>query len=282
MVLVCSSTTSGTFQHKSATTARTRPRAIRMATSGRRTCLLRCCSSSTRTAMNSRHVRAAADRPDHLGRGQPQPSRQDTQDYYSFSLTQGQTATVVAESLNGKAARDQHRGRQRERPGHRRQRSDQRQPVDRELRRPVDRHVLRRGHRRPGSPVQRGGHPRRRLHAPAAQLVSTAQNLTGTGGVLGYLAPPPRRSWLDDQFGDFGNARIRSSRPIRRRARSSGRRSTPRAARSKPVRPEPGLRRDQSLLQRRRVRRQQRDLRAQRDHRRGRHSRSSPQARSRR
>ena len=31
----------------------------------------------------------------------PNPPAQDTQDYYSFALTQGQTATAVVESLNG-------------------------------------------------------------------------------------------------------------------------------------------------------------------------------------
>ena len=35
----------------------------------------------------------------------PNPPAQDTQDYYSFDLTAGQTATVVAESLNGEPSR---------------------------------------------------------------------------------------------------------------------------------------------------------------------------------
>ena len=34
----------------------------------------------------------------------PNPPVQDTQDYYSFSLAQGQTATAVVDSLNGQAA----------------------------------------------------------------------------------------------------------------------------------------------------------------------------------
>ena len=98
---------------------------------------------------------------------------------------------------------------------------------------------------------------------------STAQNITGTGGVLGYLAPPTSPLYtLDDNFADqlpiwptdpTTGAFIGS--PI----------YTPSGAsiRGRPVRPEPGLRRDQPLLQRRRVRRQQHDLQAQRDDRSG-------------
>jgi len=38
---------------------------------------------------------------DRLGVVDPNPPLQDTQDYYSFDLTQGQSTTIVAESLNG-------------------------------------------------------------------------------------------------------------------------------------------------------------------------------------
>jgi protocatechuate 3,4-dioxygenase beta subunit/glutamine cyclotransferase len=38
------------------------------------------------------------------GTDNPNPPAQDTQDYYSFSLTQGESATAVVESLNGKNA----------------------------------------------------------------------------------------------------------------------------------------------------------------------------------
>ena len=174
------------------------------------------------------HVRARADRPDHLGRGQPQPARPGHPGLLFVRPHRGPDGHGRGREPQRHGRPDQHRGRQRKRPGHRRERSDQRQPVDRELRRPVDRHVLRRDHRRPGSPVQRGGHPRRRLHAPAAQLLSPRLKTSPAPAACWATSPrPPRRSIvLDDQFGEFGNPQSRSSRPTRPRARSSARRST--------------------------------------------------------
>ena len=107
---------------------------------------------------------------------------------------------------------------------------------------------------------------------------TTAQNIAGTGGVLGYLAPPTAPLYtLDDNFAD--RLPIWQTDPAR--ASTSERQSTRRLAplRGRPVRPEPGLRRDQRLLQRGRVRREQPDLRAQRVDRSGHEAQSSPPAR---
>ena len=128
----------------------------------------------------------------------PSPPAQDTQDFYSFDLTQGQTATAVVESLNGKSADIT--------------------IVD------ANGDVLASGVSGPTNVSQaiedfvapstgtyyveitgdaglqysvvvtRGADFTLQPH----NSISTAQNLTGTGGALGYLAPPSAPLFLLD------------------------------------------------------------------------------------
>ncbi len=136
----------------------------------------------------------------------PNPPAQDTQDYYSFSLTQGQTATAVVESLNGQAA--------------------QITIVDgngdvlatgvsgaTNVSQSIEDFVA------PSTGtyyVEITGDPGVQYSVVVTRGVDftlqphnsydTAQNLTGTNGVLGYLAPPSSPLFvLDDQLGEFGN-----------------------------------------------------------------------------
>ncbi len=136
----------------------------------------------------------------------PTPPTQDSQDYYSFDLTQGQTATAVVESLNGAAA--------------------QISIVD------GNGNVLATGvsgatnvsqsiedFTAPSTGtyyVEITGDPNLQYSVVVTRGAdftlqphnssSTAQNLTGTGGVLGDLASPSATLYvLDDQFGELGN-----------------------------------------------------------------------------
>ena len=62
---------------------------------------------------------------------------------------------------------------------------------------PADWHLLRRSYRRPG-PQYSVRHPWRTFTIQPHNSISTAENVTGTGGVLGYLAPPtsPLLCWM--------------------------------------------------------------------------------------
>ncbi len=137
----------------------------------------------------------------------PNAPPQDTQDYYSFSLYQGQSATIVADSLNGLNV--------------------QVTLVDgngdvlatgvggsTNVTQSIQDFVAPSGGTYyveiTGDPgvqyslaVTRGASFSIQPH----NTYSTAENLTGTNGALGYLAPPVAPLYtLDDQQGDFGNA----------------------------------------------------------------------------
>ena len=137
----------------------------------------------------------------------PNPSMQDTQDYYSFSLTVGQSATIVAKSLNGQNV--------------------QISIVDRNgdvlatgvggstnVSESIENFVATSSGTYyveiTGDPglqyslvVTRGATFTIQPH----NSISTAENVTGTNGVLGNLAPPIASLYtLDDQQGNFGNA----------------------------------------------------------------------------
>ena len=133
----------------------------------------------------------------------PNPPTQDTQDYYSFSLYQGQTATVVAQSQNGQAVEisivDGNGdvlatgvvGA-----------SNVSSSIEDFVAPSTGTYYVEVSGQVRG-PVQRGRHASRdHFSLQPHYSITTAQNLTGSGGVLGYLTPPPAPFYvLDDQFG---------------------------------------------------------------------------------
>ena len=87
---------------------------------------------------------------------------------YSFSLSQGESATIAIESLNGKKVAFSLMDDNGDVLGLSFTRRDQLHGRTEQLRGDRRRDVLHLGHRRPRSQVQPGGHPRRRLHHPAS------------------------------------------------------------------------------------------------------------------
>ena len=83
----------------------------------------------------------------------PNPPAQDTQDYYKFNLSAGQSADDRRPEPQRLQGADQPGGRQRHRPGHGNRRLDQRRYPDRELRGFPWRNILRRGQRRSGRAI---------------------------------------------------------------------------------------------------------------------------------
>ena len=135
----------------------------------------------------------------------PNPPAQDTQDYYSFDLTAGQTATAVVESLNGAAAQisivD---GNGNVLATGVSGATNVSQSIENFVAPATGTYYV----EITGDPglqysvaVTRGADFTLQPHNSS----STAQNITGTGGVLGYLAPPSSPFFvLDDQlYGAF-------------------------------------------------------------------------------
>jgi len=137
----------------------------------------------------------------------PNPPAQDTQDYYSFALTQGQSATVVAESLNGLNLQitlvDGSGNVLATGVGGS---TNVTQSIQNFVAPATGTYYVEIS----GDPglqyslaVTRGA----AFSVQDHHTYSTAQDLTGTNGVLGYLAPPVSPLYtLDDQEGLFGNA----------------------------------------------------------------------------
>ncbi|MGZ3300197.1 MAG: pre-peptidase C-terminal domain-containing protein, partial [Isosphaeraceae bacterium] len=141
-----------------------------------------------------------------LGVVDPNPPSQDTQDYYSFDLTQGQTATIVAESLNnkglqitlvdgsGKVLATGVGGS-----------TNVSQSIQNYVASSTGKYFI----EITGDPGDQYSLVVTRGAAFSVQdhhTYSTAQNLTGTNGVLGYLAPPtPLLYTLDDQLSGSAN-----------------------------------------------------------------------------
>ena len=133
----------------------------------------------------------------------PSPPPQDTQDYYSFALTQGQTATAVVESLNGKAAQisivD---GNGNVLATGVSGATNVSQSIEDFVAPSTGTYYV----EVTGDPglqysvvVTRGADFTIQPHNTS----STAQNLTGTNGVLGYLAPPSAPLYtIDDNFAE--------------------------------------------------------------------------------
>ncbi|MGZ3383732.1 MAG: SdrD B-like domain-containing protein [Isosphaeraceae bacterium] len=141
-----------------------------------------------------------------LGVVDPNTPSQDTQDYYSFDLTQGQTATIVAESLNnkglqitlvdgsGKVLATGVGGS-----------TNVSQSIQNYVASSTGKYFI----EITGDPGDQYSLVVTRGAAFSVQdhhTYSTAQNLTGTNGVLGYLAPPtPLLYTLDDQLSGSAN-----------------------------------------------------------------------------
>ena len=133
----------------------------------------------------------------------PSPPVQDAQDYYSFDLTGGQTATAVVESLNGLAAQisivD---GNGNVLATGVSGATNVSQSIENFVAPSTGTYYL----EITGDPnlqysvaVTRGADFTLQPH----NSYTTAQNIAGTGGVLGYLAPPTAPLYtLDDNFAD--------------------------------------------------------------------------------
>ena len=174
------------------TSARSRPRTIApRPTSGRPTGTTGSCSGSTRLATTSSASRLQVRSASTVwGVDNPNTPPQDTQDYYKFDLTGGQSATIVAKSLNGKSRPDHAGGRQRQRAGDRRGRLDATSPEHRELRR----------RRRPAPTTSRSPAIRACKYSLTVtrsanfdiepnNTIDRPRTWTGTNGVLGAVKP---------------------------------------------------------------------------------------------
>ena len=137
----------------------------------------------------------------------PNAPPQDTQDYYSFSLSQGQSATIVAKSLNGENVQitlvDGNGNVLATGVGG----STNVTESIAKFVAPSDGTYYVEVTGDPGVQysvvVTRGATFSIQPH----NSYSTAEDLTGTNGVLGYLAPPSAPLFtLDDQLGELGNA----------------------------------------------------------------------------
>ena len=107
----------------------------------------------------------------------PNPPAQDTQDYYSFSLAAGQSATIVANSLNGQNVQITLVDGNGNVLASGRRRIDQRDLESiQNFVASTARHVLRRDHRRPRRAVQPGRDPRRRFRHRAEQHLRARPN----------------------------------------------------------------------------------------------------------
>ena len=143
---------------------------------------------------------------DRLGVVDPNPPSQDTQDYYSFDLTQSQSATIVAESLNNEGLQitllDGSGNVLATGVGGA---TNVSQSIQNYVASSTGEYYV----EITGDPgdqyslaVTRGA----TFSVQDHHTYSTAQNLTGTNGVLGYLAPPtPLLYTLDDQHSGSAN-----------------------------------------------------------------------------
>ena len=196
---------SGTsIQQLGASTGRVSSRPTSLVTSGMRTSATMICSSTTNPAIEL----SATFVPGALGLtiwgvDNPTPPAQDAQDYYSFDLTGGQTATAVVESLNGLAAQisivD---GNGNVLATGVSGATNVSQSIENFVAPSTGTYYL----EITGDPnlqysvaVTRGADFTLQPH----NSYTTAQNIAGTGGVLGYLAPPTAPLYtLDDNFAD--------------------------------------------------------------------------------
>ena len=181
-----------------------------------------------RHLLRARHRRCRS-----TGRGQPQPARPGHAGFLLVRPDPGPDGHGRGREPERQGRPDHHRRRQWQRPGHGRGRSDQRQPVDRELRRPG----------RPARTTSRSPATRASSTAWWSPAAPTSRSSRTTRITRLRTSParaacwatsprPPRRStsWMTSSVSRQSS--IRSARPIRPPARSSGPRSPRPAARS--------------------------------------------------